>query len=342
VIDPKIIKARGEEFGIDEIRITTADPFFEAKRKIIEQIDQGLYLDSERWVKRDIVEFCDVHHVLTGARSIIAACQCYLTNEDPDLGRIGNPHGLVARYTWRNHYLDLRNRLEKLAHFIAEKWKAVSTVYSNGPLAEKPIAQRCGLGYYGKHSIVINRKYGSWVVLGEIITDIEVEPDRPIDIDCGDCRRCIESCPTGAIIKPYVIDRRRCIQALTNWYGVIPLEIARVWGNRLYGCTACQDVCPENHRVKPGLPRTSLGYVGSSLPLLDILRMDEREYRLRYSNNQITAPWINFKAIKRNSILALGNIGDKSALKQVARFTRDEDEILAKTALSAIANFAED
>jgi epoxyqueuosine reductase len=150
---------------------------------------------------------------------------------------------------------------------------------------------------------------------------------------------CIEVCPTKAIIAPYIIDRRRCIQALTNWYGVIPHDIVRVWGNRLYGCTICQDVCPANRNVKPRAPRTTVGTVGPSLPLLDVLSMEEAEYRKRYSRNQISANWINFNAIRRNAVIALGHTKDKVALPILQKLSRDSDEVMAKTAQWACAHF---
>ncbi|GAG91254.1 unnamed protein product, partial [marine sediment metagenome] len=127
----------------------------------------------------------------------------------------------------------------------------------------------------------------------------------------------------------------------TNWYGVISPEIARVWGNRLYGCTICQEVCPVNVHVKPRSPRTSLGYVGPSLPLLEIIYMDESEYRKKYPNNQITANWIDFKAIRRNALIALGHIKDKATLPLLQKLSIDRDEVIAKTAQWAISNFSD-
>ena len=340
MVDARAIKDFGATLGIDEIRITTAQPFLDAEQKILAQKNAGLYLNSERWQKRDIHNFCNVKTVLPQASSIITACLGYLTDEKVDLTEPGKPYGRIAQYTWRNHYLDLKKRLRKLGQFIKKESRALYRVYSNGPVAEKPMAQRSGIGYYGKHSIIINPNYGSWIVLGEIITDIELKPDKPLGIDCGDCQKCIEACPTKAIIRPYVVDRRKCIQACTNWYGVMPLEIARVWENRLYGCTTCQDVCVANRNVKPRSPRTNLGYVGSCLPLLEILRMDESEYRRRYANNQITRSWINFTAIRRNAIIALGHIKDKTTLPLLEKYSKDRDEVIARTAQWAIANFA--
>lgn len=332
------IKSYSKTLGIDEIRIAQAELFTDACAKMAEQIKAQLYLATEHWYRRDLVRFCDPHSKLAHARSIIAACQCYLTDEVPDKSIPGNPHGLIARYTWRNHYRDLRQRLHKLARFLNRETGAQFRVFSNGPLAEKPIAQRCGIGYYGKHCIIITPTYGSWVVLGEIVTDIELEPDPPLSLDCGDCTICMEACPTRALIAPYVIDRRKCIQALTNWYGIIPEEIAQVWGKRLYGCTTCQDICPRNIEVKPYRPRTDVGYVGPSFPLFEILSMDDRDYRTRYPNNQVTAHWIRFKAIQRNALLCLAHTPDKAGILVLEEFAKCNDRILAQTAQWSLEN----
>jgi epoxyqueuosine reductase len=339
VIDAQKIITLGKELGIDEIKITTAEPFGRAAARIIQQKKAGLYLNSERWHRRNIEEFCNVRSALSTAKSIVAACQCYLTDEPIDTGAPGDPHGLIARYTWRNHYSDLKKRLQILAMSIKERQSVECVVYSNGVIAEKPIAERSGIGYYGKNSLIINRRFGSLVVLGEIVTNADIEPDSAGNADCGECLECIEACPTRAIIEPYVIDRRRCIQALTNWYGVLPLDISSVWENRLYGCTTCQDVCPANHDVKAGRPRTDIGYVGQSISLLDILTMDETQYRKKFAGNQMTARWINFKAIQRNAIIALGNVRDKKTLPTLEKLTKSGDPVHAHSAQWAINNF---
>jgi epoxyqueuosine reductase len=339
VIDAIEIKHTGQEFGIDSINITTAEPFPDAASRIAQQRAAGLYLNSEYWHHRRIQDFCNARSVLPKARSIIVACQCYLTNEDITEGTPGHPHGIVARYTWRNYYKDLRQRLRNLAAVLKNKHSADCAVYVNGDLAEKPIARRSGIGYYGKHSIIINKQFGSWTVLGEIVTDAEIAPDTPSHENCGACTTCIESCPTQAIIEPYIIDRRLCIQALTNWYGVLPDSIASAWGNRLYGCTTCQDVCPANRAVIALPPRTDTGYVGSAVPLLELLSMRETQYRSTYADNQITARWVDFRAIKRNATIALGNIRDPKTLPVLQTLAKNNDEVIARSAMWAIDNF---
>jgi len=338
VINSKGIKEKARELGI-EIRIIPAAPFLEEAERIRAQRNRDFFLKDTYWSDRNIEEFCNPSSVLPDAKSIIGSFLFYLTQDKQDPSIPGKPYGLIARYTRRNYYKELRKRLKKLANFLKKEYGGKSFAYSCGPIAEKPIAQRSGVGYYGKHSIIINPDYGSWIVLGEIITDLNIEPDEPLNLDCGECHRCIDACPTNAIIEPYIIDRKKCIQDLTNWLGVIPDDIARVWENRLYGCTTCQEVCPLNKKTKPESPKTEIGNVGAYIPLIEILQMDEETYRKNYPDNQITARWINFDAIKRNALICLGNIKDKRTIPVLKAFTKDPNPMLRNTALWALKQF---
>lgn len=331
MIDAESLKQFGRRLGI-EIRVTSVLAFNPEIRRMMEQSREKLFLNQASWTRSEIEKFCDPRSVIPYAKSAITACLNYLTPNEPDPSRPGEPYGLVARYTRRNYYLELKRRLRQVGQFVKKEYGGDSAVYTNGPFAEKPLARRSGIGVYGKHSVIINPRFGSWCVLGEVLTDTEFEPDRPLARSCGRCRMCIDACPTGAVIRPYVIDRRICLQALTNWLGLIPDEIARVWSNRIYGCTACQEVCPKNAGLKPAPPETEIGVIGQWLPILDILAMKEGAYRARYSNNQMSAGWINFPAIKRNCLIALGNVRDRATLPAVNKFLKDQDPMLSATA----------
>ena len=212
-------------------------------------------------------------------------------------------------------------KLKRVAAFLKEKVKTNFhfRCYSNGPIAEKPMAQRAGVGWYGKNGIILTKEYGSWIVLGELITNIELEPDQPLQESCKNCQMCIEACPTKAIIEPYILDKSKCLQYITHRQLVMPYPIREIWGNRLYGCTTCQEVCPLNRRVKPKNRKPKYGYVGPSLPLIPILQMKEKEYRKRFRGNQIGEWWVSFGAIQRNAAVALGNIGDPIAIPALAQ-----------------------
>lgn len=314
-------KSFAQEVGLDVVRVTTAEPFPEAAQRIKEYIRRGLRPAS--WPIDGQDAFCNPRTVLPSARSIIAVAECYLTSEPYDLTKPGEPHGRIARYVWRNYYHDVREKLKKVAGFLKSKatGKTEFQIRCNtSDISEKPIAQRAGIGWFGKNTIICTSEYGSRVVLGEIFTNLELEPDEPLNkLDrreapsrcigtCGKCQACIKACPTRAIIKPYVLDMLRCFQAInTREMNLLP-EFREIWGTRLYGCTTCQDVCPLNRRVKPKERKPAYGYVGSSLPLIPILQMKEMEYRQRFRQSQLGLNWVNFRAIQRNATVALGNI----------------------------------
>lgn len=306
---------------MDLIGIASAEPFLDAAERMKEYINRGLMNERLEYVDA----FCDPRSVLSTAKSIIAVAECYLTSESEDLTSPGNPHGRIARYTWRNYYFDVYTKLKKLAKIIKNrvgdnfKFKC----YSNGPLAEKPMAQRAGLGWYGKNGIILTQKFGSWIVLGELITNIELEIDDPLNKSCSSCQRCIENCPTKAIIEPYVLDRSKCIQHISQRLSILPHSLRELWGNRLYGCISCQEVCPLNQHVKPIDRKPKYGYVGPSLPLIPLLSMNEKEYRQRFRGNQIAEWWVSFSAIRRNAIVALGNIGDQVAIPTLSNLLKN-------------------
>jgi len=197
-------------------------------------------------------------------------------------------------------------------------------------LVEKPIAQRAGVGWYGKNGIIMTEKFGSWVVLGEILTELELETDNPIQKDCGECRVCIDSCPTQAIVSPYVIDRTKCLQYISERPMKVPLGYRDKWGDRLYGCTTCQEICPKNIKVKvkPKKYRPEYGYIGSKIPLMSLLQITEEEFQSYFAYNQIAMR--PKEVIKRNAILALGNIGDPRAVVPLIKVLQEDDNPMVR------------
>ncbi len=327
------IKELGKEIGLDVIRITNAESFPETERQIRKSIEKGfipddvtsdgsapVYLNLDKIKKR-----CNPKSILKKVRSIISVAQCYLIEETEDIQDKDQLLGEIAKYDVGNFYYDVKLKLKKIVDFINQEtdFKYKSKNKSNYvSLAEKPIAQRAGIGWYGKHCIIITEGYGSWVVLGEIITELELETDAPLPQSCGDCKICMDLCPTKAIVSPYTIDRTRCLQYISERPMKVPLAFREVWGNRLYGCTTCQEVCPQNHKVKPKKYRPEYGFIGSRIPLIPLLRITEEEFQNYFSYNQIAMR--PREAIKRNAALALGNIGDSRAIPSLVK-TLEED-----------------
>ncbi len=266
-----------------------------------------------------------------GARSIISAAECYLTSEPADATAPGRPHGTLARYTWRNYYRDTRAKLENAAEILRKEFGAACLCRccaAPGKLDEKATAALAGVGYYGKHGIILTEEFGSWAVLGEILTDLAIEPDEPLKQDCGSCAACMEACPTQAIVEPYVLKKERCLQYLMNRPGILPLKTRELWGNRLYGCMACQEACPKNRAVRPMERKFQTGFVGSSLPLLEVLAMDEKAFRERFRENQLGERWIKRDCIRRNAAVALGNLGDLAAIPALRRSLDDPSDMV--------------
>jgi len=323
------LKEFAEKVGLDIVRVASAEPFLEAAERIKDQIRRGF---RPRWKIEEIDTFCNPRSLLPDANSVVVAAECYLTSEPIDLSKPSEPHGRIARYTWRNYYYDVKMKLKIVADFLKKRVGSGFRFrcYSNGPLAEKPMAQRAGVGWYGKHGIIVTRQYGSWIVLGELICNVKLEEDEPLDEYCGNCRACIEACPTGAIVEPYILDTQKCLQSITHRQMVMPDHIREIWGDRLYGCTTCQEACPINRKVKPKDRKPDYGYVGPSLPLMSILEMNECEYRRRFGKNQIGEPWVSFGAIQRNAAVALGNIGDAVAIPVLARKLKTSRSMIVK------------
>jgi epoxyqueuosine reductase len=326
------------EAGIDLVGFATATPDAEAAGRMRKCISEGRIPEGTGFQIKDPDGFCDPQTVLPGAASVICIAQSYFTDEPEDLSKPGEPHGLVARYTWRNHYAALRERLVKLATAIGEEGggDAMTECISNGAIAEKPLAQRAGLGHYGRHGIIITKEFGSRVVLGEIVTELEFESDPPCTESCGPCGACMKACPTGALVEPMVLDRAKCLQQITSSAKPMPREYRELWGKRLYGCSTCQDVCPKNLKAKRTDRRPTHGYAGPSLPLMPLLSMPEKEYRSRYGGNQMAARWIAMEAILRNACVALGNTGDPVAVPALAGAMSHPSELVRSHAAWAL------
>ncbi|MBU1427398.1 tRNA epoxyqueuosine(34) reductase QueG, partial [bacterium] len=274
---------------------------------------------------------CNPKSILKRAKSIISAAQCYLIEETEDIQDKNQPLGKIAKYNIGNFYYDVKLKLKKIVDFINQetdsKYKSKNkSCYIS--LTEKPIAQRAGVGWYGKNGIIITERFGSWVVLGEIITELELDTDESLQRDCGDCTICIDLCPTKAIVSPYVIDRTKCLQFISERVMKVPLAFREKWEDRLYGCTTCQAVCPQNRKVMPKKYKPEYGYIGSRIPLIPLLQITEGEFQNYFAYNQIAMR--PKEAIKRNAALALGNIGDPRAVVPLIKVLQEDDNSIVK------------
>src|SRR5690242_1834814 len=257
MLNTTTIKEYAYSLGFDIVRITSADGFPEAERIIKERIAQGL-MDGLPWFTAERADVsCHPDALLPGAQSIIALAISYLTqvpDETQQREHTGRPRGSISRYAWGDDYHDIiKPKLQQFATWLREyAGSEVSDVETRlfvdtGRMVDRAVAQRAGLGWYGKNTNILTKGWGSWVFLAEIVTNLPLTPDEPLKANCGSCEICLHACPTKALPNPYELDNTRCISFLTiELRGSIPLELRPLMGNLIFGCDICQEVCPVN------------------------------------------------------------------------------------------------
>ncbi|MDB6125690.1 MAG: tRNA epoxyqueuosine(34) reductase QueG [Pedosphaera sp.] len=337
------IQQRAQELGFDDCRIATASPPATATQ--FERWIASHHHGEMAYLERNAHKRVDPQQVLTDAKSIISLAVSYEpTGRESDIphSALRTPHfpGLVARYARYSDYHDIiAEPLKTLTDFInqlgGEGTRSLWYV-DTGPLLERDIAQRAGLGFVGKHTNVISRRLGNWIFLSEIITTLKLEPDAPEKNHCGSCTRCISACPTGAITAPFQLDARRCISYLTiELKGSIPIEFRPAIGNRIYGCDDCLAACPWNRFAQEGQMMQPHSRPDLTAPdLLELLSLDDAGFKQKFAGT----PMLRTKrrGLLRNICVALGNVGDASALPALIRASQDAEPLIAEHARWAI------
>ncbi|MBI4329200.1 MAG: tRNA epoxyqueuosine(34) reductase QueG [Chloroflexi bacterium] len=330
------VKALAREMGFDLVGISSAEPFTERSQATLQRVQEGL-MDGLPWfTKERVSRGADPRHILPTARSIISLALNYHTPSPTEGSPMGEPlggrplRGWVARYAWGEDYHRVFQRkvklfLERLPG-VAGRPVAARWYTDTGPLLDRAVAERAGVGWFGKNTNILT-SIGSWVLLAEVITDLELEPDRPLKKTCGLCRACMDACPTGAIVAPYVLDNARCIsyQTIEN-RGAIPREIRPLMGDWVFGCDICQDVCPVNRKAQLAREYALFARDGERArpELLGLLDLTEAEFQERYRNSAVRRTRLS--GLKRNACVALGNIGDRRAVPSLARALRESRE----------------
>ncbi|MDR7519009.1 MAG: tRNA epoxyqueuosine(34) reductase QueG [Armatimonadota bacterium] len=312
------VKAQAAEIGFDLAGITTADPFPEADAAYQRWIEAGMHAGMAYMsAHRDRVG--DPRRARPGARSIVAVAMNYYAGESAP-PQDGELRGRIARYAWGDDYHQvMETRLRALAGFLVARGATLAHYYvDTGPTLDRAIAQRAGLGWCGRHSCLITKSYGTWVVLGEILTDLVLRPDPPAGGDCALCWNCMhgsEACPTGAIVAPGVVDARRCISYWTIEHrGWIPRAVRPALQDMIFGCDLCQEACPFNRLARPTAhpefrPRPEIGTHPRLLPLLNL---SEADYHRLFRRSAVKRA--GRSGLRRNVAVALGNLGDERAV----------------------------
>ena len=328
------IKDIATGLGFDLVRVTSAEEFVADREVALERIQDGL-LDGLPWytparVKRGTTP----QELLPGARSIICLGLNYHRPQPPSPTPSSDSQqltGRVASYAQgRDYHRVMKQRMRGLVEELSHRLEidlAARWYVDDGPMLDRAAASRSGLGWFGKNTNILSPGLGSWIFLGQIITDLELEPDPPLQKSCGSCVRCIEACPTGAIVGPYVLDNTRCIsfQTIEN-RGAIPRELRPLMMDWIFGCDICQEVCPVNRKAPPAKePAFQRGGL-ATLDLLELLSLTEEGFLARFAGTPIMRA--KLVGLKRNACVALGNRGEPSAVPALSQSLHQEGSLV--------------
>ena len=336
-----LVNRLAHEVGFDLVAVTDAASFDADRETAMRRIDDGL-MDGLPWfTKARVARGANPSELLPGARSIISLGLNYYPSA-PDTTPEGL--GLVARYAQaRDYHRVMKRRMRRLVIALAEhpalqqagEELTARWYVDDGPMLDRAAASRAGLGWFGKNGNILNPTYGSWLLLGQVVTNLKLEPDAPLAKSCGQCARCIPACPTDAIVAPYVVDNRRCISYLTIEHkGPISRDLRPAMGTWVFGCDVCQEVCPVNRKAKatsdPNFGRRDL----TALDLVELLNMDEAQFRQRFAGT----PLMRAKRVgmQRNACVALGNLCDGTAVSALARALASGEPLVRQHAAWAL------
>ncbi|MFZ7944881.1 MULTISPECIES: tRNA epoxyqueuosine(34) reductase QueG [Bacillaceae] len=309
--------AFSKEIGIDKIGFTTADPFDELKNRLIRQQALGYQSGFE---EPDIEKRVTPSLLLEEPRSIISIALAYPSKmKERKEGRKGERRGIFSRASWGLDYHHiLRDRLKRLEEFIISNIPdaRLRSMVDTGELSDRAVAERAGIGWSGKNCAIITPEFGSYVYIGEMITSIPFEPDTRIEDQCGSCTKCLDACPTGALVQGGQINAQRCISFLTQTKGFIPDEFREKIGNRVYGCDSCQTACPHNKGKNFYFHSEMEPDPEVAKPLLKpILSLSNREFKNKFG--YVSGSWRGKKPIQRNAMIALGHFKDETAIPEL-------------------------
>ncbi|WP_078435453.1 tRNA epoxyqueuosine(34) reductase QueG [Metabacillus halosaccharovorans] len=331
-----------KQIGIDKIGFTAADMFEELKQRLVTQQELGYQSGFE---ESDIEKRVNPIKLLPKASSIISIALAYPSKmKNAPKSTKEDRRGIFCRASWGKDYHDvLRDRLTKLEAFIKEKLPEaqMKSMVDTGELSDRAVAERAGIGWSGKNCSIITPEFGSYVYLGEMITNIPFPPDQPIENQCGSCTKCLDICPTGALVQGGQLDSTKCIAFLTQTKGFLPEQYRTKIGNRIYGCDTCQTICPINkgkdfHFHEEMEPDPEI----AKPKLKPLLTISNREFKEKFGH--ISGSWRGKKPLQRNAILALAHYKDKTALEDLVQVMhKDPRPVIRGTAAWAIGKIGD-
>ena len=340
--DPKAaIREKALALGFDAIGFAPAALSGEARDNLARYLGQGLHGDMG-WLAAKADRRGDPQTLWPDARSVIVLGMNYGSPEAPNahLGEAGT--GIVSVYARGRDYHDvIKSRLKTLGRWLAESRDCQVKVFvDTAPVMEKPLAEAAGIGWQGKHTNLVSRDFGSWLFLGEVFTDLVLEPDAPHADNCGACRACLDACPTAAFPAPYRLDARRCVSYLTIEHkGPIPRDLRSLLGNRIYGCDDCLAACPWNkfatRTAEPGLlPRAEL----TAPRLAELAGLDDAAFRRLFSGSAVKR--LGRDRFVRNVLIAIANSGAPELATVAERLLDDPAPVVRGAAAWALHSLA--
>jgi epoxyqueuosine reductase len=337
------IRNRALSSGFDAVGFAEARLGAEARAGLGQFIARGYHGDMG-WLAGTAARRADPQVLWPEARTVVVLAVNYAPEDDPMAPLGVQDRGVVSVYARGRDYHDtLKSRLKALAHWIDTRWPGTLKLFvDTAPVMEKPLAERAGIGWQGKHTNLVSRDFGSWLFLGEIYLSLALEPDAAEADHCGSCRRCLDACPTAAFPAPHRLDARRCISYLTIEHkGMIPAELRPLIGNRIYGCDDCLAVCPWNKfarttREPDFLPRKAL----TAPRLAALAELDEAAFRAMFSGTAIKRTGRD--RFVRNVLIAIGNAvpGDADLVAAAQRRLDDRSPLVRAAAAWAFSRLA--
>jgi epoxyqueuosine reductase len=322
------VRRLGDELGLDAVGVARAEAYEATERHIRERRARGLFADMRFTMARP-EESCHPESLLPGARSVVSAALCYWRPEAP----LAPGEGRLPRYTWADAYAELREKLDAIGRQLGGSYRVLVDANQH---VDREAAARSGVGFYGKNTMLITWRHGSWVVLGTLVTDQELETTPSLDADCGSCTLCIEACPTHALDEPGTLDATRCLSYWTQAPAAIPEHYRAELGAQVYGCDICQDVCPWNRGIEKRRAGQSAG--DGHVDLVAWLEADGRAVVDAY--DRLYVPRNDPRWLRRNAAVALGNVGTAEHVPALERAAVGDDELVSEHARWALERIA--
>ena len=327
--------------GFDVVRFAAPDAPPLAAKRLAEFLAQDRH-GSMAWMESNADRRADPKVLWPEARTAIVLGVNYGPANGYDGSVIEADRAAISVYAQGDDYHDvIKTKLKRLAQFIAQRYGAdVKVFVDTAPVMEKPLAQAAGLGWQGKHTNLVSRRYGSWLFLGSVFTTLQIVPDEPEDDHCGDCRRCLDVCPTDAFTAPYQLDARRCISYLTIEHkGHIPVAFRAPMGNRIYGCDDCLAVCPWNKFASLAHDIRLRARAELVKPrLAELARLDDAAFREIFRGSPVKR--IGRDRFVRNVLIAIGNSSDRNLLESVEALLGDPSPLVRAMAAWAFGRLA--